>query len=94
MAVEFKESDAYSFDHMRVQERVTDGAQNGWRISAHEGHVIYNAAANDTELDPSTMEEKPVVYYRRSIDRPMNFSFDDFTWVAVPEEEVNAEYIM
>jgi hypothetical protein len=54
---------------------------------------MYDTTVNNTEMNPETMEEIPVIYYYTNVDCPMNYNFDNFTWVAVSRESVDEDYI-
>lgn len=71
-----------------------------------DGYVMYDTTANDTEpvidsetglpvTDPETgaVVERPVTYYYTVMYCPKTTNFDNFTWVAVPRDSVDENYI-
>lgn len=82
-----------TFEHIKVYRQYDDGVHYGYLVETDEGYVMYDTAANDTELDPDTMLERPVTYYYTGMVCPLNFNFDNFTWVAVPRDSVDENYI-
>lgn len=83
----------YSFPHITVYRTMRDGVHVGWRFNTHEGYVMYDTRANDTEIDPETMVERPVTYYYVVASAPLSFNMSAFPWVAVPRESVDENYI-
>lgn len=83
----------YNFPHIDIYRRYQDDEFCGYNVLAQEGYVFYDTTANDTDLDPETMEEVPVTYYyvRRIITRYYNM--DNFSLVAVPRDSVPADMI-
>ena len=81
------------YPNITVYDRFADGVAAGWEVRANEGYVFYDANANDTEIDPETMEEIPVTYYRtvKSLSRYYNWA--NFALVAVPRSSVDENYI-
>ncbi len=94
MAVWTKELNTnYNFPHIDIYNRLGDGVLSGYQAIAHEGYVMYDTTANDTEIDPDTMEERPVTYYYTLRGFPATFNFANFTMVAVPRDSVDENYI-
>lgn len=89
----FVEATEYNFPHITVYRKLRDGVQSAWRFNTEDGYVMYDTRANDTELDPETMEERPVTYYYVVASAPLSFNMDNFPWVAVPRESVDENYI-
>ena len=83
----------YNFPHIDIYNRYADGVLSNFRVAPHEGYVMYDSTANDTEYDPETMEEIPVTYYRTFAILIPNFNFDNFPYVAVLRSEVDENYI-
>lgn len=83
----------YDFPNITVYRRYKDGVHNSWRVNANDGYVMYDTTANDYEIDPETMEEIPVTYYFTVMSCPLNYPFDNFTWVAVLRSTVDENYI-
>lgn len=81
------------YPNLTVYNRLEDGAEAGWRVNANEGYVFYNTRANNTEIDPDTMEERPVTYYYTVSYLPRNYNWDNFDFVAVPRDSVDENYI-
>lgn len=82
-----------NYPNFTVYDCLVDGVINGWRIRANEGYVFYYANANDTEIDPETMEEIPVTYYYTQSDKPARYNWANFDLVAVPRDSVDENYI-
>lgn len=82
-----------TFPNITIERRYSDGVLMGYRMRANEGYVFYDINANDTELDPETLEEIPVTYYYTIAIIPLNYNFDNFHWVAVPRDSVDENYI-
>lgn len=81
------------FPHILVYRQYRDGTHYGYQVKTEDGYVMYDTAANDVEFDPDTMEEIPVVYYYTIMSCPLNYNFAAFTWVAVPRDSVDENYI-
>ena len=80
-----------TFPNIDVYRTYCDGVQTGYRIVPQEGYLMYNTAANDTEYDPETGTEVPIIRYYHVIHAPLIFDFDNFTWVAILESEVDED---
>lgn len=94
MAVWTKELNTnYNFPHIDIYNRLRDGVFCDYQAIAHEGYVMYDTTANDVEFDPITMEEITVTYYYTLRGFPASFNFANFTWVAVPRDSVDENYI-
>lgn len=83
----------FNYPNLTVYKKLFDGVQSGWRVIPDDGYVMYDTAENNTELDPETEEEIPVIYYYTSLNRPLNARWDNFSWVAVPRDSVDENYI-
>lgn len=83
----------YNFPNITVYKKLKDGIHYAWQVNPDSGYVMYNTAANDTELDPDTEQPVPVTYYYTIMSCPLSYDFDNFTWVAVPRESVDENYI-
>lgn len=81
------------FPNITVYRKFKDGVHYAYDIYSNDGYVMYDTTAQDTEIDPDTLEEIPVTYYYTWLSRPLSFSFDNFTWVAVPRGSVDENYI-
>lgn len=89
----YVEATELNFPNLTVWKKLRDGVHMSWRVTPVEGYVMYNPNANDTELDPETMIERPVTYYYTSLDCPLNTNWDTFAWLAVPRSSVDENYI-
>lgn len=83
----------FNFPNITVWRLLCDGELYGWEALTNEGYVMYNPNANDTEIDPDTMEEIPVTYYYTIKGFPARYNFANFPWVAVPREGIDENYI-
>lgn len=82
-----------NYPNLTVYDRLKDGEAAGWRVNANEGYVFYNSNANNTEIDPETMEEIPVTYYYTVSLLPRTYNWANFDFVAVPRDSVDENYI-
>jgi hypothetical protein len=82
-----------NYENIIVYDRYINDAFNGWKAVPAEGYVMYDANANDTELDPDTMEERPVTYYYTQLNMPRTYNWANFSWVAVLRSSVDENYI-
>ena len=95
----------FNFPNITVYKRFRDGELTGWRINANEGYVFYDTTEEyfDLQLDPETglpMEDEngnpieiQVNHYFRVAYLSLRHNFDNFSYVAVPESEVDENYI-
>lgn len=83
----------YNFPHINVYNLLKDGVLKGYEARTVEGYVMYDTTANDTEMNPETMEEVPVTFYYTLRGYPASFNFANFTMVAVPRDSVDENYI-
>ena len=85
------------YPNLTVYDRLADGMPAGWRVNANEGYVMYDSTANDVEYEtnPETGEdiEIPVTYYYTLAIHPRTFNWNNFSWVAVPRDSVDENYI-
>lgn len=79
--------------NISVYRKYKDGVLSRYEVYSNEGYVMYDTTANNTELDPITGEEVPVIYYYTWLTCPLSINFDNFTWVAVPRDSVDENYI-
>ncbi len=94
MAVYTKEiATEYNFIGITVYKTLCDGVQTGWEIRASDGYVFYDTTANNTDIDPDTMEEISVTYYYTVASLPLREDMVNFRWVAVPRDSVDENYI-
>lgn len=80
----------YNFPNIEVYRKLEDGVHYAWHVNTVEGYVMYDTTDNYTELDPETMEEIPVTYYYTEFSCPINYNFDNFTWIAVLREDATS----
>lgn len=83
----------FNFPNITISRVLADGVLASYRARTNPGYVMYNPNANDTELDPETMEERPVTYYYVIKGLPKTYNFANFPWVAVPRDSVDENYI-
>ena len=83
----------YNFPNINIYRRYYNGEFNGWKAETADGYVMYNPNANNTELDPETMEERPVIYYYTGTTLPLRYNMDNFPYVAVLRSTVDENYI-
>lgn len=81
------------YPNMTVYDCFTDGEPNGWKIIANDGYVFYDTTENNTESDPVTGEEIPVIYYYTLSRKPKRYNWDNFHYVAVLRSTVDENYI-
>ena len=79
--------------NITVYRKYRDGVLCGYEVYTNEGYVMYDTTANNTEVDPETWEEYPVIYYYTWLSCPVRTNFDTFTWIAVPRSSVDENYI-
>ena len=83
----------FNYPNIDIYNLYRDGELRGYEARTHEGYVMYDTNANYTELDPETMTEVPVTYYYTLFGMPTTYNFNNFSWVAVPRDSVNENYI-
>lgn len=94
MAVYTQELDtSFNFPNITVYKKLKDGVHYAYSVKANDGYVMYDTTANNTEIDPETMQEIPVIYYYTEFSCPKNKDFTNFTWVAVLRSSVDENYI-
>lgn len=94
MATIYQESTEHNiYPNLTVYDCIDNGELTGWRVNANEDYVFYDTTANNTELDPETMEEIPVIYYYTVRYFPLRKNWDNFSLVAVPRDTVDENYI-
>ena len=82
------------FPNIKIYRKFNEnGNLTGYNVVPDEGYVIYDTNDHFTELDPETMEERPVIYYRTGASLPFNYNFDNFSYEAVLRSEVDENYI-
>ena len=95
MAYTYRVSEEHNiYPNLTVYDRIWDETEHdGYRVNANEGYVFYDTTANDTEIDPETMEERPVIYYKTVRTFPLRYNWDNFSLVAVPRDSVDENYV-
>ena len=93
MEITYTVSPTITLPNITVEEKRADGVLKAHRLTAHTGYVMYNINANDTELNPETMEEVPVTYYYRQATVNIRVPVENWGWVAALESEVDGNYI-
>lgn len=98
MVIEYARSTTITLPNITVEEVLQDGVVRGYRLTADEGYVVYDTAANDVEPkeDPETGDyifdedgnivEVPVIHYFRQVTVPVNLPLEKWSWRAVREE--------
>lgn len=81
------------YPNLTIYRKFKDGVHYAWKMTANEGYVFYDTSENNTEIDPDTMEERPVIYYHTIASFPLNYNWDNFPYVAVPRDSVDENYI-
>lgn len=81
------------YPNITVKKILRDDVFTGWRINANEGYVFYDTTEQNYEIDPETFVPIPITYYYTEADLPPNFNWNNFSWVAVPRNEVDENYI-
>ena len=82
MNVKYEVATGLEYPNITILRRMVDGVCKGYRVNANDGYVIYDATANNTEIDPETMKEAPVAYYFSGAFLPSSFNFERFPYVA------------
>ena len=81
------------YPNLTVEKVLCDGEFVYWRVQANNGYVFYDTNAEDTEFDPETDEEMPVVYYYATRILPPRYDWSGFSLVAVPRDSVDESNI-
>lgn len=81
------------YPNLTVYKTIYNGQHTGWRVNSNDGYVFYDTTEDNTEWNEELQEEVPVIYYYREIIFPIRFNWDNFSLVAVPESEVDENYI-
>ena len=87
-----------NFNHNNIiaYRKYCNGMQYAWSFEAAKGYVMYDTKANDfipIEDEYGNIIEEPCIFYCLSIFCPLNYDLDNFSWVAVPRESVDENYI-
>ena len=81
------------YPNITVEKKYYEGVFSGWRITANAGYVFYDTTANNTEPDPVTGEERPVIYYYTLAYKSQRYNWNNFHYVAVLRSSVDENYI-
>lgn len=81
------------FPNISVYRKYRDGIHCGYEVYSNEGYVMYDTTDENYEYNPETGEMYPVIYYYTWLSCPVNKNFDNFTWIAVPRDTVDENYI-
>lgn len=81
-----------TFPNITVYRQFCDGVHYGYEVLTNTGYVMYDTASENTELDENG-NEVTVIYYYTIFSCPLSYDFDNFSWVAVPEDSVDKNYI-
>lgn len=80
------------YPNLTVCERRADGVLKGWRVTPNDGYVMYDSTEEGTKTHPITFEEGATYYYTYA-GFPLNYNWNNFTWVAVLRSEVDENCI-
>lgn len=78
--------------NMTVYRLFRDGEHYAYEVYTNTGYVMYDTAADNKEPDENG-NLVPVIYYYTNVGFPKSYDFDNFTWVAVPRDSVDENYI-
>ena len=84
---------SFNYPGIDIYRTTYNGEFDGYTAKAQDGYVFYDANANDTELDPETMEERPVTYYYTIRVFSKYYNMANFSLVAVLRSTVDENYI-
>lgn len=93
MTVTFELATEYNYPHINTYRRYRDGELSGWKFETEEGYVMYNPNEQNTEYNPETDEEVPVIYYYTQYNASFRYNPADFPYIAVPRDSVDENYI-
>ena len=86
-----------TFPHILVYRRYRDGEHSGYKVLTEEEYVMYDTTepAEEPIYDRhgNIIGYRPCQYYYTRLECPVNFDFDNFTYVAVPRDSVDNNYI-
>ena len=95
MAILYRISTTHNvYPNLTVYEKYYDTDTNtviGFRVNANEGYVFKDTSETNYELDTETGIEREVTHYYRLAYLTRNFNFANFSFVAIPESEVDHE---
>lgn len=85
---------SFNFPNIDIYKKLKDGVHSAWRVYPQEGYVMYDT--NDQNYIPNPdneMELIPATFYYTMAGLPLNYNFDNFSWVAVLRSEVDENFI-
>ena len=77
----------YNFPNITVYQKLKDGIQYAWKITTHEGYVMYDTTADDKDYDEEG-NAFPITYYYTVAHCPLDYDFTNFSWVALSKEYI------
>ena len=84
-----KVANDFNFPNITIYRVYVDGFVSSYRARPNAGYVMYDPAANDTILDPNTMQEIPIIYYPPVAGFPKTYDFAKFPYTAVLKALIN-----
>lgn len=86
-----------SFPNIDIYNILKDGVLNGYKVKPQDGYVMYDTTDEHTDFvfdeEQGMYVEVPVIHYFTEAILPLNFNFNNFSWVAVLRSEVDENYI-
>ena len=81
------------YQNISVYNQYKDGEQYGYKVKPTEGYVMYDV--NDEFYVQNEPDSEPVLTrrYCTTAGFPLNYDFNNFPFVAVPEKSVDKNYI-
>lgn len=86
----------YNFPNITVEEcyeEATPNVVDRYRVTPNVGYVMYDTNDETYILDPETNDPVRVTYYYRIAYLIPRYNFANFSWVAIPENEVLVDHI-
>lgn len=87
----------FNFPNINILNVLKDGVLNNYEAVPQDGYVMYDTTDEHTDWifdeEQGMYVEVPVTHYFTMAGFPLNFNFDNFTWVAVLRSEVDENYI-
>ena len=83
----------FNFPNITVYRLLKDGEHKSWRFVSNAGYVMYDTTAEVYEQPDPFSPPVRVTHYFTNVDCPLNYDWDNFTWVAVPRDSVDENYI-
>ena len=76
----------FDYPHIDIYNKCKDGVHQAYRAYPHTGYVMYSPT-NDviTVKDQKTGKEITEIYYCKMVGMPLNYNFENFDYIAVPE---------